>query len=123
MNITGMKYNISIEGKTVKIHTNLSMKLAFLEYFKRQDKNNSYEYLTSQYKSICFRNRISNKVNGVNVLTSCAVIQDCRHFHSTLKKACDKSGDKKLYPRFKKWCDDYFFITHRGRFSQSRLSP
>lgn len=39
--------------------------------------------------------------------------KDAKHFHSTLKSACDEH-DKSYYPRFKKWCDDYFTITHRG---------
>uniref|UniRef100_A0A453P0P6 Uncharacterized protein n=1 Tax=Aegilops tauschii subsp. strangulata TaxID=200361 RepID=A0A453P0P6_AEGTS len=29
------------------------------------------------------------------------------------KQACDKF-DPTFYPRFKKWCDDYFHIKHRG---------
>lgn len=37
---------------------------------------------------------------------------DCRHFHMELKKACDKH-DSSYYQRFKKWCDDYFYIVHR----------
>uniref|UniRef100_A0A8C6J2Q4 Oxygen-dependent coproporphyrinogen-III oxidase, mitochondrial n=2 Tax=Melopsittacus undulatus TaxID=13146 RepID=A0A8C6J2Q4_MELUD len=39
--------------------------------------------------------------------------EDAVHFHKTLKEACDKH-DLKLYPKYKKWCDDYFFIKHRG---------
>ncbi|KAK6485460.1 oxygen-dependent coproporphyrinogen-III oxidase [Huso huso] len=39
--------------------------------------------------------------------------EDAVHFHKTLKDACDKH-DRKLYPEFKKWCDNYFFIKHRG---------
>ncbi|XP_013422008.1 oxygen-dependent coproporphyrinogen-III oxidase [Lingula anatina] len=39
--------------------------------------------------------------------------KDAKHFHKTLKGACDKH-DKGYYPRFKKWCDEYFFIKHRG---------
>uniref|UniRef100_A0A1B6CSF4 coproporphyrinogen oxidase n=1 Tax=Clastoptera arizonana TaxID=38151 RepID=A0A1B6CSF4_9HEMI len=38
---------------------------------------------------------------------------DSKHFHSSLKTACDKH-DKTYYPKFKKWCDDYFTIKHRG---------
>ena len=38
---------------------------------------------------------------------------DVVHFHKTLKEACDSSNIT-LYPKFKKWCDDYFHITHRG---------
>ncbi|CAJ2633532.1 unnamed protein product [Trifolium pratense] len=37
---------------------------------------------------------------------------DVKHFHSVQKKACDKF-DPTFYPRFKKWCDDYFYIKHR----------
>lgn len=37
---------------------------------------------------------------------------DCKLFHMELKKACDKH-DSTYYARFKKWCDDYFYIVHR----------
>ncbi|KAK5819870.1 hypothetical protein PVK06_024900 [Gossypium arboreum] len=40
--------------------------------------------------------------------------EDVKHFHSVQKRACDKF-DPSFYPRFKKWCDDYFFIKHRGK--------
>ena len=39
--------------------------------------------------------------------------EDAKHFHNTLKSACDKH-DLSYYLAFKKWCDDYFFIKHRG---------
>jgi coproporphyrinogen III oxidase len=39
--------------------------------------------------------------------------EDIIHFHRTLKEACDKH-DRDYYPRFKKWCDEYFFIKHRS---------
>jgi coproporphyrinogen III oxidase len=39
--------------------------------------------------------------------------EDVVHFHQTLKEACDRH-DKNHYPRFKKWCDEYFFIKHRN---------
>ena len=39
--------------------------------------------------------------------------EDVVHFHRTLKETCDRF-DPDYYPRFKKWCDDYFFIKHRG---------
>lgn len=37
---------------------------------------------------------------------------DGASFHETLKAAADPFGAD-LYPRFKKWCDEYFFIKHR----------
>lgn len=39
--------------------------------------------------------------------------KDVIHFHRTLKDACDKHNPK-YYESFKKWCDDYFYIKHRG---------
>jgi coproporphyrinogen III oxidase len=39
--------------------------------------------------------------------------EDVVHFHQTLKDACDRH-DREHYPRFKKWCDEYFFIKHRS---------
>lgn len=38
--------------------------------------------------------------------------EDCRHWHNTAKAACD-GHDSSLYPRFKKACDDYFYLPHR----------
>lgn len=39
--------------------------------------------------------------------------KDTQEFHQALKQACDKS-DPAYYPRFKKECDEYFFIKHRN---------
>ena len=39
--------------------------------------------------------------------------EDARHFHATLKAACDRH-DPTYYSRFKAACDRYFFLPHRG---------
>jgi coproporphyrinogen III oxidase len=39
--------------------------------------------------------------------------EDAKHFHQTYKNVCNEF-DPALYPKFKKWCDDYFVNTHRG---------
>ena len=39
--------------------------------------------------------------------------EDARHWHETAQAACAPFGDD-VYPRYKKWCDDYFFLKHRG---------
>ena len=38
---------------------------------------------------------------------------DVRDWHRTARDACQPFGDD-IYPRFKTWCDDYFFLKHRG---------
>jgi coproporphyrinogen III oxidase len=38
--------------------------------------------------------------------------QDAVHFHQTCKDALSPFGET-LYPRFKQWCDEYFFLKHR----------
>ncbi len=39
--------------------------------------------------------------------------EDAAHFHRTCRDALAPFGDDK-YPRFKQWCDEYFFLKHRG---------
>jgi coproporphyrinogen III oxidase len=39
--------------------------------------------------------------------------EDAVHWHQTAKQACDPFGAD-YYARFKKWCDEYFFIKHRN---------
>jgi coproporphyrinogen III oxidase len=38
--------------------------------------------------------------------------EDCQHWHQTAKDACQPFGDE-AYPKYKKWCDDYFMLKHR----------
>lgn len=37
---------------------------------------------------------------------------DCAHWHQTARDACQPFGED-VYPRYKKWCDDYFYLKHR----------
>ncbi len=37
---------------------------------------------------------------------------DCQHWHRVARDAVEPFGDD-LYPRFKQWCDDYFYLPHR----------
>lgn len=39
--------------------------------------------------------------------------EDVIAWHQTAKEACDPFGDT-VYEEYKKWCDDYFFLTHRN---------
>lgn len=38
--------------------------------------------------------------------------EDCIHWHQTAKNACEPFGQG-IYPRFKNWCDEYFYLKHR----------
>ncbi len=39
--------------------------------------------------------------------------EDARHWHSVARASCEPFG-KEVYPRFKRWCDEYFFLRHRN---------
>jgi coproporphyrinogen III oxidase len=40
-------------------------------------------------------------------------LEDAASFHAAFQAACDRH-DPDYYPRFKKWCDEYFFLPHRN---------
>jgi len=50
---------------------------------------------------------------GADLTPYYPVHADVVHFHETWKRACD-SHDPSRYPRYKQWCDEYFFLPHRG---------
>lgn len=39
--------------------------------------------------------------------------EDCVHWHQVAKQACAPFGAD-VYPRYKKWCDEYFYLPHRN---------
>ena len=39
--------------------------------------------------------------------------EDCKHWHQIAKQACDPYGAER-YADYKKWCDEYFYVKHRG---------
>lgn len=50
---------------------------------------------------------------GGDLTPTFPVDEDTAAFHGAFKAACDRF-DAGYYPRFKSWCDDYFFLPHRG---------
>jgi len=50
---------------------------------------------------------------GTDITPNWVVEEDMKHFHGTYKQVCDRH-DPEYYPKFKKWCDEYFCIQHRG---------
>lgn len=49
---------------------------------------------------------------GIDLTPHYIVEEDAKFFHSELKKVCDKHHGS-YYSKFKRWADDYFYITHR----------
>ncbi|KAK4334429.1 Oxygen-dependent coproporphyrinogen-III oxidase [Rhodotorula toruloides] len=49
---------------------------------------------------------------GTDLTPSYLYEDDARHFHGLYKEACDRHAAG-YYARFKKWCDEYFYIPHR----------
>jgi len=50
---------------------------------------------------------------GMDLTPYYGFAEDCAHFHRACKAALDPFGSE-LHPRYKQWCDDYFFLKHRN---------
>ena len=50
---------------------------------------------------------------GIDATQSLKDLNQKKFFHHELKKMCNKH-DKKYYPKYKKWCDEYFYLPHRN---------
>ena len=50
---------------------------------------------------------------GMDLTPYYGIEEDAAHFHRVNRDALLPFGDDK-YPRFKQWCDEYFFLKHRG---------
>ena len=49
---------------------------------------------------------------GVDI-TPCLTFYGKQKYHTSLKEICDEF-DTEYYPKFKKWCDEYFFLPYRN---------
>ena len=50
---------------------------------------------------------------GMDLTPYYAFVEDARHFHQVCKTSLAAFGDD-THARYKKWCDDYFFLKHRN---------
>ncbi|MEX2643952.1 MAG: oxygen-dependent coproporphyrinogen oxidase [Acetobacterales bacterium] len=50
---------------------------------------------------------------GADLTPMVPVDADTETFHTAFKAACD-AHDPAYYPRFRKWCDEYFYLPHRN---------
>ncbi len=49
---------------------------------------------------------------GADLTPSYLFEEDAVHFHQVHKDACD-AHDEAFYPKYKAWCDEYFYLKHR----------
>ncbi|MBY0407398.1 MAG: oxygen-dependent coproporphyrinogen oxidase [Rickettsiales bacterium] len=50
---------------------------------------------------------------GADLTPMVPVAQDTQDFHAAMQAPCD-AADPAYYPKFKQWCDEYFFLKHRN---------
>jgi coproporphyrinogen III oxidase len=50
---------------------------------------------------------------GFDLTPYYGIKEDCIHWHQTAERAC-ANFDNDTYERYKKWCDDYFYLKHRN---------
>jgi len=50
---------------------------------------------------------------GMDLTPYYPFVEDVRHFHTACRDALQPFGDDR-YARYKKWCDEYFFLKHRN---------
>src|ERR671923_457874 len=50
---------------------------------------------------------------GMDLTPYYGFAEDVRHFHATCRDALAPFGDG-LYPKYKRWCDEYFYLKHRS---------
>jgi coproporphyrinogen III oxidase len=50
---------------------------------------------------------------GMDLTPYYGFAEDARHFHAACKSTLEPFGAER-YPQYKKWCDEYFFLKHRG---------
>ena len=49
---------------------------------------------------------------GYDLTPYYGIDEDCVHWHTVARDACKPFGDT-VYPEFKRWCDEYFYLKHR----------
>jgi coproporphyrinogen III oxidase len=49
---------------------------------------------------------------GFDLTPSYVFTEDAKHWHQVSEKLCRPFGED-VYPKYKKWCDDYFYLKHR----------
>lgn len=73
----------------------------------------------ANYRYLEIQNKLTGKVldywfgGGADLTPHYLFEEDCVLFHKKHKEACDETKDLALYPKLKKDCDEYFYLTHR----------
>lgn len=72
---------------------------------------------TSHFNVRCISAEMADKTiwwfgGGFDLTPYYGFEEDCQHWHAMARAACSPFGDE-VYPRYKKWADDYFYLKHR----------
>ncbi|PVU92813.1 hypothetical protein BB559_003577 [Furculomyces boomerangus] len=103
----GVQYKFKVAGLTIVIHPNNPF---------APSTHANYRYFELFRSDSPDENPVIYWFGGGADLNPAYVIdEDAIFFHSVHKKVCDKY-DKRYYPAFKKWCDEYFYLPNRGEF-------
>ncbi|MFO1371554.1 MAG: oxygen-dependent coproporphyrinogen oxidase [Candidatus Competibacteraceae bacterium] len=80
----------------------------------------SNPYVPTSHANIRFFNAVKNDSEpvwwfggGFDLTPYYGFEEDCIHWHRTAHVACEPFGSE-VYPRYKRWCDEYFFLKHRN---------
>ena len=90
------------------------------------ENNNSYKatgisvvlhpyspYIPSMHFNTRYLETEKSWFGGGMDITPCLPFEEEKDYHVELKKMCDQHNDN-YYPKFKKWCDEYFYLPHRN---------
>jgi coproporphyrinogen III oxidase len=87
------------------VHMNTRMIVTSRQSLVASEKAKDWRLETEDYK-LWFG-------GGADLTPMVPVEQDTHDFHAAFKTTCDRF-DASYYPRFKQWCDEYFYLKHRG---------
>ena len=86
-------------------HMNVRFFISHTDDSSPAEKNNSADHSPNKIPTWWFG-------GGYDLTPYYGFDEDCKHWHTKAKQVCDAFNNS-YYPRFKQWCDRYFYLPHR----------